>query len=378
MTYPHNQRLKTLKRHCKNGCKHINFRYRFTNHFLPEKRMSRYFVWFAQWKVCHIVRKGSVPVGVEQNESRRNVFWNYYMTNKITYCGFAAIIGRPNVGKSTLLNDLLGFKLSITSAKPQTTRHRLLGIATEDPYQWIFVDTPGLHQSAQRALNRYLNRAALRTLHDVDVIVLVIDCTRWTTDDEWVLSHLKKIKIPVILAVNKIDKLQQRSDLLPLLKTFEEKYPFKTVVPISARLGEQVMLLKEQIKKYLPESPYLFEEDQVSDRSLPFIVAEMIREKLMRHLEKELPYSLTVTIEAFIEEPDLVRVSAVIWVEKESHKPIVIGKGGDQLRKIGKLARRDIEQYFQKQAYVQLWVKVKPGWTDDEKMLRQLGYDDER
>ncbi|OGO94558.1 MAG: GTPase Era [Coxiella sp. RIFCSPHIGHO2_12_FULL_42_15] len=300
------------------------------------------------------------------------------MTNKITYCGFAAIIGRPNVGKSTLLNDLLGFKLSITSAKPQTTRHRLLGIATEDPYQWIFVDTPGLHQSAQRALNRYLNRAALRTLHDVDVIVLVIDCTRWTTDDEWVLSHLKKIKIPVILAVNKIDKLQQRSDLLPLLKTFEEKYPFKTVVPISARLGEQVMLLKEQIKKYLPESPYLFEEDQVSDRSLPFIVAEMIREKLMRHLEKELPYSLTVTIEAFIEEPDLVRVSAVIWVEKESHKPIVIGKGGDQLRKIGKLARRDIEQYFQKQAYVQLWVKVKPGWTDDEKMLRQLGYDDER
>lgn len=300
------------------------------------------------------------------------------MQNKITHCGFAAIIGRPNVGKSTLLNGLLGFKLSITSSKPQTTRHRLLGILTEDLYQLIFVDTPGLHQIEKRALNRYLNRAALRTLHDVDVIVFVIDCTKWTSDDDWVLLHLKKIKVPVILAVNKIDKLEQRSDLLPLLKTWEAKYSFETVVPISARLNEQMSVLKTQIKKYLPESPYLFPEDQVSDRGERFIVSEIIREKLMRHLEKELPYSLTVTIDAFEEASDIVRVAAVIWVEKESHKPIVIGKGGDQLRKIGKLARRDMEQYFQKKVYVQLWVKVKAGWADDEKLLRQFGYDEEK
>lgn len=299
------------------------------------------------------------------------------MTDKITYCGFAAIIGRPNVGKSTLLNDLLGFKLSITSSKPQTTRHRLLGVEIEDPYQIVYVDTPGLHQNAKRALNRYLNRAALRTLHDVDVIVLVVDCMHWESDDDWVLSHLKDVTAPVILAVNKIDKLKQREDLFPLLKKYEEKFAFRTIVPISAMRGDQVLILKEQIKKYLPQSPYLFPEDQVSDKGERFIIAEMIREKLMRTLEKELPYSLTVTIEAFEIDADIVRVSAVIWVERESHKPIVIGKGGDLLRKVGKLARRDMERHFKKQVYIQLWVKVKPGWADDENLLRRFGYDED-
>src|SRR3990167_4634967 len=263
------------------------------------------------------------------------------MTNETTYCGFVAIVGRPNVGKSTLLNNLLGFKLSITSSKPQTTRHRLLGVDTDAPYQTIYVDTPGLHEDAKSALNRYLNRAALHTLHDVDVIVFVVDCGHFQSDDAWVLSHLEKINKPVILAVNKIDKFPQREEILPFLKSVQERYPFKTVVPLSAMKGEQVLILKKEIRKYLPESPYLFPEDQVSDRGEQFLVTEMIREKLMRTLEQELPYSLTVTIEAFKNEADLVRISAIIWVERESHKPIIIGKGGDQLKKVGKLARRD-------------------------------------
>lgn len=293
-----------------------------------------------------------------------------------TFCGFVAIVGRPNVGKSTLLNDLLGFKLSITSSKPQTTRHRLLGVSTEPPYQTIYVDTPGLHQKAKTALNRLLNRAALHTLQDVDVIVMVVECGQWQPDDDWVLSHLTETRKPVICVVNKIDKFPNREAILPYLQALQARYPFKTIIPISALRGEQIGIVKKTVREYLHASPYLFPEDQVSDRSEQFIIAEMIREKLMRTLEQELPYALTVTIDALAVEADLVRISAVIWVEKEGHKPIVIGKGGDQLKKIGKLARRDLERYFEKQVYLQLWVKVKSGWSDDEKLLKHFGYEE--
>jgi GTP-binding protein Era len=300
------------------------------------------------------------------------------MSDKNTYCGYAAIVGRPNVGKSTLLNDLMGFKLSITSSKPQTTRHRLLGVDTEHNYQTLYVDTPGLHQAAKNALNRLLNKAALRSLREIDVVLFVVECGRWQADDEWVLSHLKEIKksVPVIAVVNKIDKFPEREAILPFLQELSEKFAFTQIVPISALKGEQIPALKKLVRDYLPECPFLFPEDMVSDRSERFIVAEMVREKLMRTLEQELPYGLTVTIEALAKEDDLVRISAIIWIEKEGHKKIVIGKGGDQLKKIGKLARRDLERYFGQQVYLQLWVKVKSGWSDDDRLLKQFGYDE--
>lgn len=296
-------------------------------------------------------------------------------STETTRCGFVAIIGQPNVGKSTLLNHMLGFKLSITSSKPQTTRHRLLGISTEADEQVIYVDTPGLHRQAKRALNHYLNQSALQSLQGIDVALWVVDCQQFDAGDQWVLSHLNKLQVPIILVMNKMDKLKERAQLLPLIALYREKIDLAEIVPVSALKGEQVEKLKHTIKKYLPISPFLFPTDQVSDRGHSFLVSEIIREKLMRSLAKELPYALTVTIEAFADEKDLVRISAVIWVDKDSHKPIVIGKHGDHLKKIGKLARHDIERHFGKKAYLQLWVKIKAGWTDNSKTLKQLGYD---
>ncbi len=294
-----------------------------------------------------------------------------------TYCGFATIVGKPNVGKSTLLNHILGFKLSITSAKPQTTRHRLLGITSNDTQQVIYVDTPGLHQHNKHALNRYLNQTAQQSLHDLDMALWVVDCQHFDQNDAWVLEQLAHVNAPIILILNKIDKLHHRNELLTIIESYQQKIQAAEIIPISALNGEQVTRLTESLTKYLPESPFLFPKEQVSDCSEPFFVAEIIREKLMRSLAKELPYRLTVTIEAFAEEKDLVRVSTVIWVEKASHKPIVIGKKGDHLKKIGKLARHELEKHFGKKVYLQLWVKVKSGWTDDSKALRQLGYHDD-
>lgn len=296
------------------------------------------------------------------------------MNNIKTHAGYVAIVGRPNVGKSTLLNKILGYKLSITSSKPQTTRHRLLGIDTHDDFQVVYVDTPGLHEKTSTILNRYLNQTALHALREVDVIVLVVDCQYFTRGDAWVVSHLEHVAVPIIIAVNKIDKLKQRSDLFPLLTLFQEKIPSAEIIPISALVGDQVKVLQRAIEKHIPMADFLFPEDQISDRDENFLVAEIVREKLMRSLSEELPYGLTVAIEAFVDEPDLVRIAAIIWVEKDSHKPIVIGKQGDHLKKIGKLARRDIERHFNKKVYLQLWVKIKMGWTNDEKSLQQFGY----
>lgn len=290
--------------------------------------------------------------------------------------GYVAIIGRPNVGKSTLLNHLLGQKISITSRKPQTTRHRILGVKTVENVQFIYVDTPGVHSHEGQALNRYMNRAALNALHDVDVVIFVVDARRWSDQDDVVLKHLSKLKVPIILAVNKIDKLADRTQLLPYLESVATFYPFFKIIPISAKNGDQLAELEKCVSQCLPEQMHLFPDDQLTDRSDRFIAAETVREKLTRLLGQELPYALTVTIDAFEDEPKIARIAAIIWVEKTSQKPIIIGEGGERLKTVGQKARLDLEKYLDKKVFLKLWVKVKSGWSDNEQSLRQLGYGD--
>ncbi len=291
------------------------------------------------------------------------------------HTGYIAIIGRPNVGKSTLLNHLLGQKISITSRKPQTTRHRILGLKTVEDTQFIYVDTPGLHSHEGQALNRYMNRAALNALHDVDVVVFMVDARRWDEQDSWVLERLSRLTVPIILAVNKIDKLADRSQLLPYMSAAAKRYPFFKIIPMSAKNGDQLNELENCLRTCLPQQPHLFPADQLTDRSDRFIAAEAVREKLMRLLGQELPYALTVTIDAFEDEPKIARIAAIIWIEKSSQKPIVIGENGERLKTVGQKARLDLEKYLDKKVFLKLWVKVKSGWSDDERSLRQLGYD---
>ena len=293
------------------------------------------------------------------------------------HCGFVALVGRPNVGKSTLLNRILGQKISITSRRPQTTRHRVLGIRTSPSAQTIYVDTPGLHRGARRAINRYLNRAARDALRDVDAAVLVVDALRWTEEDDLVLESLRQAAIPVILAVNKIDRLADKSRLLPQLETLSGKYRFEQIVPLSALRGDNVDALERAVELLLPESEPYFPQDQVTDRSERFMAAELVREKLFRHLGQELPYGLTVEIERFKEEQGLTHINALIWVEQSSHKPMVIGRRGALLKQVGTEARRDMEAAFGRKVFLQLWVKVKEGWADDERALHSLGYRDD-
>lgn len=289
-------------------------------------------------------------------------------------CGYIALVGRPNVGKSTLLNRVLGQKVSITSDKPQTTRHRILGIKTEEDTQYIYVDTPGLHLGKSVAINRYMNRAAAAALADVDVVVMVVEALRWTEEDDRVVDELKKVRAPVILAVNKVDRVRDKAMLLPYLEETSSRFEFAEVVPLSAAEGENVDVLERLVEERLPRAAYLFEADQITDRSQRFLAAELIREKLTRVLRQELPYALTVEIEQFIEEKELVRIDAVIWVERQSHKAIVIGKGGTVLKHVGRQARRDLEDMLEVKVFLRLWVKVKEGWSDDDRMLRELGY----
>jgi len=291
-------------------------------------------------------------------------------------CGFVALVGRPNVGKSTILNRLVGQKISITSRRPQTTRHRILGIKTGKQQQIIFVDTPGLHARQPRAMNRYLNRAAADSLADVDVVVWVVDSTRWQADDDWVLEKLKKLSCPVIVAVNKIDRLSDKAALLPLLQKLSGKHAFADMIPLSAKTGKQLPALEASVMKYLPVAPPFYAEHQVTDRSERFLAAELVREKLFRKLGDEIPYGLTVEIERFREEGRLLAIHALIWVEKASQKPIVIGNKGQLLKEVGRQARQDMQQAFGRKVFLQLWVKVKEGWADDERALLSLGYDD--
>jgi len=291
-----------------------------------------------------------------------------------TYCGYVAIIGRPNVGKSTLLNRILGEKISITSHKPQTTRHQILGIKTEGGKQTVYVDTPGLHKNIKRAINRYMNRAALQTLAEVDVIIWVLEGMRWLDEDEWIYKRLKDIKKPIILLVNKVDQIKAKTDLLPYLQRLSEKADFVQIMPVSAEKGINIAELEALVAELLPESPHYFAEDQLTDRNDRFLAAEMIREKLMRRLNQEIPYALTVEINEFKEKENILHIYATIWVEKENQKAIVIGAGGQNLKNIGKLARLDMEKLFDSKVFLQLWVKVKENWSDDEKALRSFGY----
>lgn len=293
----------------------------------------------------------------------------------INKSGYVAIIGRPNVGKSTLLNCLLGQKVSITTPKPQTTRWQILGIKTFDDAQIIYIDTPGLHHEQKRAMNRYLNRVASSVLLDADVIVFVVDVTSWRHEDDLVLEKLHETHKPIILALNKIDLLKDKAEILPFIDKLKEKIPFMQIVPLSALKKENVRPLEEEITKLLPEGPQLFPEDQITDKSIRFQVAEIIREKLILATEEELPYATTVEIEEFKEEDKTTHIGAVIWVERDGQKGIVIGKGGALLKKIGTQARRDIEKLLDCKVFLRLWVKVKEHWTDDEKALKGLGYE---
>ncbi|WP_297529482.1 GTPase Era [Thiohalobacter sp.] len=298
------------------------------------------------------------------------------MTGKPFHCGFVALVGRPNVGKSTLLNRLIGQKISITSRKPQTTRHRILGIRTLPQAQIVYVDTPGIHRPGRKALNRAINRAALDALLDVDVIVMVMEAGRWTDEDELVLERLKAAGQPVIAAVNKIDRLRDRRELLPWLQALAGRHDFAALVPLAALRGDNLAALEQEVIARLPESEPCFPEDQITDRSERFLAAELIREKLFRHLGQELPYGLTVEIERFEEAGGLLRINGLIWVERDSHKRIVIGRQGQMLKKVGREAREDMERLFDRKVFLELWVKVKEGWADDERALRSLGIDE--
>lgn len=296
--------------------------------------------------------------------------------SETTQCGYVAIVGRPNVGKSTLLNHILGQKISITSRKPQTTRHRLLGIKTEGATQAIYVDTPGLHQTSEKAINRYMNRAASTTIKDVDVVVFVIEKIVWTEADEWVLKQVKRSHCPVILAVNKVDKVKDKKQLLPFLESLKKKMDFAEIVPLSALHHTNLDVLEQAINKRLPEDRHFYPEDQITDRSSRFMAAEMVREKIMRQLGAEVPYAMTVEIEQFEDSGKSLHISALILVEREGQKRIVIGNKGSRLKLIGEEARKDMELMFERKVMLKLWVKVKSGWSDDERALRSLGYDD--
>jgi len=291
-------------------------------------------------------------------------------------CGYVAIVGRPNVGKSTLLNHILGQKISITSRKPQTTRHQVLGIKTEDGNQIIFVDTPGLHKVESKAINRFMNRAASSAIKDVDIIIFVLDRTAFTEEDEMVLQQVRSAQVPAILAINKIDLLEDKGSLLPHLQDLAQKGDFVAIMPISALNKHNIAELEAEVIKFLPQSGHFFPEEQITDRSQRFLAAEIVREKIMRQLGDELPYAITVEIEEFGMEKEVLHISALIFVERKGQKKILIGDGGSRLRSIGTDARHDMELLFDCKVMLRLWIKVKSGWSDDERALRSLGYDD--
>ncbi len=293
---------------------------------------------------------------------------------KETYSGYIALIGRPNVGKSTLLNRLLGQKLAITSKKPQTTRHRILGINTQDKHQLIYVDTPGIHLNGKKAVNRLMNKASYYAIEDVDLAVFLVEAGQFNDEDELALSKLKKANIPVILAINKVDKFKDKSQLLPFIEKLQQKHDFSEIIPISAKNKINLDSLESHLCALLPQGPHFYEKSQLTDRSERFIVSEYIREKVFRTLGQELPYGATVVIEKMQTENNLSHICALILVDKDSHKRMIIGKGGHKLKTIGQTARFDIEKMLNRKVFLELWVKVKSGWADNNRMLQELGY----
>ncbi|MDE0746455.1 MAG: GTPase Era [Porticoccaceae bacterium] len=299
------------------------------------------------------------------------------MTAEQSYCGYVAIVGRPNVGKSTLLNHLLGQKLCITSRKPQTTRHTLLGIKTEGEFQMIFVDTPGIHTNQERAINRVMNRSAASVIADVDVVIFVVDRFEWSEADEYVAKYLSNNDVPLIVAVNKVDMIGDKEALLPHLNFLSGKVNAQELIPLSALRKTNLDVLEKKIKGYIPQKVHVYPEDQITDRSERFLAAEIVREKITRQMGAEVPYQVTVEIEEFRAEKKITYISALILVERDGQKKIIIGTNGERLKKIGEQARADIESLLGCKVMLRTWVKIRSGWSDDERALRSLGYMDE-
>ncbi len=297
------------------------------------------------------------------------------MPSVISRCGFVAVVGRPNVGKSTLINAIVQAKVSIVTPKPQTTRHRILAVHTMGECQIVFVDTPGLHRHAAKTMNRMMNRTAANALADADLNLFVSEANRWTVEDQDVLNRLKKSQAPVMALLNKIDKVHPKEELLSVISTMSERCAFDEVVPISAKLNDNLDRLLSLIPNYLPESPPLFPDEMITDRSESFQIAELIREKLTLLLRQEVPYGLTVQIERYEEEQQGVSINAIIWVERDSQKGIVVGKGGNVLKKVGRQARLELKGRLGVPVHLELWVKVKDNWADNEQELLRLGYE---
>jgi len=294
-----------------------------------------------------------------------------------TRAGYVAIVGRPNVGKSTLMNALIEQKVSITSRKPQTTRHHILGIKTLSETQILFVDTPGIHSNQKRAINRYMNRAAQSVIADVDVTVMLVDRHIFTADDEMILERIQKSGCHLIVAINKVDRIRQQQEILPIIAALKERVGNRNIVPISASRKENLDALVRVIESSLPASPFYFPPEEVTDRSEKFLVAELVREKLMRQFGEELPYATTIQLERFEAQAKVIQIDATIFVERMGQRAILIGAGGNKLKRVGIDARRDIEKLLDHQVMLRLWVKVKRGWSDDERALRSLGYGEE-
>ncbi len=303
--------------------------------------------------------------------------------NNSKKCGFIAIIGRPNVGKSTLLNKLIGKRISITTRKPQTTRNNIRGIKTVDNTQFVYVDTPGIHEKSPKQINKFLNKEAINAIYDVDIIVFVVAGTKWLENDELALKNIKKAKpnIPVILVINKIDLVNTKDELLPEIEKLKEKHDFNDIIPISALRDKNIEKFETCVEKYLPDTDFFyFDEDQSTDQSQKFITAEIIRQKLIMALGGELPYDLAVQIDKFkmrktTKKEDILDIDAIIWVPNRNHKKIIVGSDGEKLRDIGMRSRKELEKEFGVKIFLQTWVKVKSGWYDDKRALKSLGYD---
>ncbi len=298
------------------------------------------------------------------------------MTTEVFRAGYIAIVGRPNVGKSTLLNHLLEQKISITSRKPQTTRNNVMGIKTTESTQMIFVDTPGIHLGQDKAINRFMNKSATTALVDVDAVVFVVDKQHWTPEDEHVLQHVMQAKCKIILAINKVDQLDDTHALLPHVQMLNEKLAHAEILPISALRNTNLDTLEALIKDALPESDQFYPEDQITNKSSRFLASEIVREKITRQLGAELPYQMAVEIEQYTQTNTLLTIHALILVEREGQKRILIGDKGNKLKTIGSAAREDMELLFDSKVLLKLWVKVKSGWSDDERALKSLGYTD--
>lgn len=296
--------------------------------------------------------------------------------NNDTYCGFIAIVGRPNVGKSTLLNHLMGEKISITADKPQTTRHKIIGVKTIGDRQAVFIDTPGMHIHQKKAINKEMNKAAKSALYDVDAVIFVVQALEWDEEDSLVLECVQNLKCPVFLIVNKVDMVKDKDKLLPHLAELATKMAFKEIIPCVATMGQQVQIVEEKVFAVLPPSPFFYPTDQTTDKPIKFRLAEIIREKLTRALNEELPYALTVEIERMQQMETQLAIHAIIWVERPSQKGIVIGKHGALLKLVGQQARLDMNYMLKTSVHLELWVKVRENWTNDVKALKNLGFSD--